>query len=746
MYRRVMQCIGFLILFVLISGTGSVQGQTRLAWQNPGKDFHDALPLGNGDIVVSAWSEQDGDLVFYLSKSDAYDDNNRLLKLGRIRIHLTPNPFSGTTKYTEELDVKKGILEINSDRSDQKMNLRLWVDANNPVVHVDVTGNKKFNVKVGLENWRRKGFQITDTAFSDVFANSIGGSLSTLPAWQYPDTILHQSQRIIWCHENKSSCWSKSLSLQGLDAFARTSADPLLGRVFGASISGAGLRSENDTTLISAGPATEQNISITVLTQQNSSVANWLSSLRDEESGLQKLKAGQAFKAHTAWWEQFWNRSWIDVSTKNDTGKNISLGYNMQRWLNACSGRGKGWIKFNGSLFTLPWRNGDPDYRQWGPASWFQNARLVYWPMLASGDFDLIAPFFGTFINALPLTKARTQEYYGHPGAFFSETMYTWGSYTNGDYGYDRTGLAPGYAVNTYIHYYWSGGLELTTMMLDQYALTQNENFLRDTLLPLAREIITFYGTHWKTGPDGKILFDPAQSLETWQKSTNPTPDIAGLKYDIERLLQIKSSQISQSDKAAWIETLGKIPALPLKKSGDSTYILPAEKFAAESNSENPELYAVFPYRIFGIEKPNLQTGLNSFAVRLHRENYCWYQDEIQAALLGLGVEAGNGLAKRMTDWNKDFRFPAYGGPSNDELPDMDHGGVGQQALQYMILQSDGDKIYLFPAWPSTWDVDFKLHAPKGTTIEGKLKNGKIEHLVVTPESRRKDIVVQFGN
>ena len=44
--------------------------------------------------------------------------------------------------------------------------------------------------------------------------------------------------------------------------------------------------------------------------------------------------------------------------------------------------------------------------------------------------------------------------------------------------------------------------------------------------------------------------------------------------------------------------------------------------------------------------------------------------------------------------------------------------------------------------WPEGWDVDFKLHAPKRTVIEGRVKNGKIAALKVTPESRRKDVVI----
>ena len=34
---------------------------------------------------------------------------------------------------------------------------------------------------------------------------------------------------------------------------------------------------------------------------------------------------------------------------------------------------------------------------------------------------------------------------------------------------------------------------------------------------------------------------------------------------------------------------------------------------------------------------------------------------------------------------------------------------VAMIALQRMLLQYDGDEIYLLPAWPKDWDVEFKL-------------------------------------
>jgi hypothetical protein len=52
----------------------------------------------------------------------------------------------------------------------------------------------------------------------------------------------------------------------------------------------------------------------------------------------------------------------------------------------------------------------------------------------------------------------------------------------------------------------------------------------------------------------------------------------------------------------------------------------------------------------------------------------------------------------------------------------------------------DGDEIRILPAWPKDWDVSFKLHAPRDTTVECVYRHGKIEKLEVTPASRRSDV------
>jgi hypothetical protein len=135
-----------------------------------------------------------------------------------------------------------------------------------------------------------------------------------------------------------------------------------------------------------------------------------------------------------------------------------------------------------------------------------------------------------------------------------------------------------------------------------------------------------------------------------------------------------------------------------------------------------------------------------SYLVRQHKDCWGWQQDGIQAAYLGLRDEASRIVLDNFNTKHEGSRFPAFWGPNYDWVPDQDHGSVNMRALQNMLIQTDGKKIMLFPAWPIHWDVDFRLHAPENTILEGKLENGEIVKLKVTPQFREEDVEIYLNN
>ncbi len=713
-----------------------------LVWDSPSKDAKGSMPIGNGDIGLNVWVEPNGDLVFLIGKTDSFDDFNRLLKLGRIRVRTTPALVQPGQPFTQTLSVVDGQIFIKSGT----VELRVWVDANHPVVQVDVKSVQPIAVQATLENWRQETRALTAKEKGSAYGN-------------WPDKLRvnadlilpHQQDQIAWVHHNTESQWKRNLELTGLAAEAAKGSDPIFHRAFGAIVRGENLAATSDTEFQTAQPVSSCSLQVFPLTQIVETPQDWLKAAAALADGIQKESTQDRLTAHIAWWREFWTRSWISIASNNavapqsgkdardeHTAQTVTQAYNLQRFVSACSGRGAMPIKFNGSIFTVA--GPDPEFRNWGPAYWFQNTRQAYWAMLYAGDYDMMLPLFTMYRNALPLREAATRTYYHHDGAFFPETMYFWGNYTDHNYGTDRKGKPNGLTDNTYIRRYWQGGLELIVMMLDYYDGTQDAAFRDNTLLPLAKSILTFYDQHWPRGADGKILFDPAQSLETWHVAKNPLPEIAGLGYIIPRLMQLP---VDAAVKTQWNKTLQDLPPVPTIQDKDGLRLLPAETYSHKSNIENPQLYGVFPYRTYTLQAggENTRIGLATWNHRAQHEDYGWQQNCIQAALLGLANNAKAGVSSRAVH-TAGYRFPGFFGPNYDWTPEQSHGTNMMTALQRMVLQCEGDQILLLPAWPKDWNASFKLHASQSTTVEGEVKDGQLLNLKVTPEARQKDVVV----
>ena len=408
----------------------------------------------------------------------------------------------------------------------------------------------------------------------------------------------------------------------------------------------------------------------------------------------------------------------------------------LQRYMTACAGRGRYPVKFNGSLFPpdpvhINGNDYDPDFRAWGGDYWFQNTRLIYWPLFASGDLELIAPFFRLYRDAVELGLRRNRAWLGIGGAVQPETMTPWGMYGNGDYGYHRaplestaytSGAEPHLPANPFVRYYWQGGLELLLMALEYLRFHADDAFRDSVIVPLASAYLAHYAEFYNQFHNGRRSFDPASSLETWHQARNPTPDLAALQAILPRLIGLLPD-ISQRE--GWPALLASLPSLPLATTSEGQdVILPAEwTDGRRSNYENPELYAVWPYRIYGVGRADLDRARCTYQSREIRDVYGWHQSGMQAAVLGLAQEAADIVLTNLDRRNEAFAFPVMWGPNYDWVPDQDHGSNLLNTVQLMLLQWDESGAHVFPACPENWDVSFRLHAP-GSTIDGRQVNG----------------------
>ncbi|MBO9610115.1 MAG: hypothetical protein J7639_29420 [Paenibacillaceae bacterium] len=743
----------------------------EVIWDSPSAGSRDSMPAGNGDIGLNVWVEENGDLLVYVSKTDAWDENGRLLKLGRLRVSLTPNALL-RRPFRQTLSLRRGEVAIEAGTAGESVRIAVWCDANRPAVHVEAQADRPVAIAVRLELWRTEERVVPKEELRGFY----GYMNAPEPRVEAPDTVAEtEDDSVIWFHRNERSVWQATMEHQGLGPLTATLTDPLLGLTTGARMAGTGFRRVGACELATEREVTEAALTVVVHGAQTGSAGEWLAQLQEHAAASGAVPLAAARAAHRDWWDAFWRRSYIELgegaagaaesgmakageAAESGTAKageaaTVARGYALQRYLLACAGRGRHPIKFNGSLFTMdidvqsenqPRENFNADYRRWGGHYWFQNTRLMYWPMLAAGDCDLMSPLFAMYERALPLAVGRTRLYYGHEGAYFPETMAFWGTYANDNYGWNREGLPIAHVVNGYIRYYWQGGLELVAMMLAYDAYAADASFRETTLLPLAEAIIGFYDAHYPRDAAGLLRIEPASALETWHEAVNPAPELAGLRHVLAALLACGDGVWPERCTAQWRRMLGELPQVSLDVSDGETRIAAAEELIGPiMNVENPELYAVFPYPLYAVGSGAEEIGRRTFAARRVKRGVGWHQDGIQAAWLGLAEEAWQDVASR---FGAPFgRFPGFFGPNYDWVPDQDHGAAAMMALQSMLLQTRGDAIYVLPAWPSELPVRFKLHAGRGTTVEATYEPGQPVRLQVEPAARRRDVVVCCG-
>ncbi|MDX6766574.1 MAG: DUF5703 domain-containing protein [Candidatus Methylacidiphilales bacterium] len=713
----------------------------NVVWESPSADSAGSMPLGNGETGINLWVEKStGDVLLYIARGDAWTENvvlyrgdYGLAKVGRIRIKLGNGAFRNPQHFRQEYDLATASVTVQADGT----TLRAWVDAHSSLIRLEFNAAKPFSLQAGIDTYRKEELRGTlkfqKVLWSDTLQPAEGDDCLILSK----DTLLEPGpSQIGWCYQNRNPYRIPELQ----------------DWTFGALVFGQNMRTNGPSLLESAEPSSVQRLMIATAAFPAESVPAW-----------QHLAAGRAalsrprdwatdWAAHVAWWHQFWNRSYILVEG-NEAARRLTQGYLLARQIQAFQGRGRYPIKFNGGLFNFDnttkvrnlksgefeERGVNGDFRQWGGHYWFQNTRPMYWPMMAAGDFDLMQPFFRMYRDILFRNEKDCRAHYGHAGAYLAETS----PFTGG-----LPRVLPEQEGNHTRHYY-TPVLELGALMLDYFDHTQDEKFAREYLVPMMDLGLAFFREHFPRDGEGRLRIEPANSAEMFWKTRNPVTDVAGLHYLLPRLIALPTTCLPEKTRSQWRSMRDALPPIPMRKEGANTRILPYESAIdpKEHNQENPELYAIYPFRLFtlgqGAEKEAV--GRYNFGLRRFKRAGCWYQDPVQAALVGDTASAAEGALFALTNKDPRCRFPAFWNIGNDYAPDFDNGGHGMHALQLMLLQSSGSSVYVAPAWPSQWNARFRLHAAGKTTVEGRIKDGRPVDLVFSPAIRRVNAVLPIG-
>ncbi len=728
----------------------------HLLWKTQSENSAQSMPLGGHDLGCNVWVEQN-ELLMYFQQSGGFDENSSMLKQGRIRLAFDRNPFADA--FSQELVLEDGFIRVLGRSGNLSIQIDLWVDVFQPVIHLDLQASSPIGFAVAYEAWRLED-QLVDS-FSDVM-------FQCKEVWMYPgqvtfhhDEFLVNDQSIIFYHRNQSDdlSFDKEMDAQGLQALKHQFYHPQRLLTTGGMLKTNGLQFTGESSgkyqdtpfkawhYRTLQPLASHSLAIILKTGPAETVDTWLAEL---ESAAKKagLDPAAARAATRHWWYDFWQKSHINLNPEigddRDMYWRIGRNYQYYRYLQGCNYFSFWPAKFNGGNFTydpalvLPGFNFSPDYRRWGGGTFTtQNQRLLFWPMLKNGDFAMMPQLFGFFNRLLATEKARTSELIRAKGAVYPEQINYYGLCCTVDHGWTNT---TGLPVEQ-IKYLFSNQLEIALLILEYERYTGSDI---SEYIDFMAAGIEFYDSFYPLDDrDGKMVMYPGNALESYHPVENPADGIAALICVISRMLQLPDRYASADRKLCWQKVLDRLPPLPMTTVNGHKVLAYAKTTSEIHNCEMPQLYAVFPYGIYGIGKPDIETAVNTAKYTVETEqqlsHISWQNMGVQYARLQMQAEAHEFLQRKMADSGR--RFPAFWGPGHDWTPDLNWGGSGSIQLQEMLLQTEGRSIYILPCWDKNIDVDFKLHAPFDTTVEVSLKGGQIEKYRITPPERMADVI-----
>jgi alpha-L-fucosidase 2 len=465
---------------------------------------------------------------------------------------------------------------------------------------------------------------------------------------------------------------------------------------------------------------------------------------------------------HRSWWHAYWNRAAaIKVSSKDGSGEYLENLRNIYLFA-AAAEKGDEYPGSQAGVADL--LSSARDRHRWdSSAFWHWNLRMQTAANISAGVGELNAPYFNLYRENLPSIENWTKTYMeGRPGACIPETM----RFDGQGIEYEsqvNDGKIPGVVgrdcdLGTYPFFNsrtLSTGAEVGLWVWEQYLVTNDREFLVQNY-PVMASAARFLLSYEKPGPDGLLHTSPSNSHETQWDVSDPTTDIAAalalypVTIEAAKLLHRDADLVQQLQAA-----LPKIPPLPRTQlTGPFTLLSPADDAAGEDmiaesylpgaknrNGENIGLEPIWPYNLIGDASPLFELGKRSYAHRLFPWDGGWSFSSIQAARLDMGSEVGAALLRsteRSASCVNGFTGCSGRAPSSGAAPDprsvefyVEQSGVASDALQEALVQDYDGLIRIAPAVPTNWDFDGSVYVHGKTKVDVQVRTGVATTVVI---------------
>lgn len=640
-----------------------------IVYNRPNTNKLHGLFAGNGRMGAMAW-HQNG-LTMQVSGVDI--SQQTAFGAGMAGLTTTPTMDSGYSSYQQRLSLYDGTL---TTRYDSNRTVTLMGSPNSEVmgIHVDDTRGGVQNIAFELSLWN-----------VSTLGNS--GDVPNLDTW-----------KTVTAYADSASA-----------GISRGQADPQnFGYTLAATVEGAPFTTQvvnNSRVRFTITPSTSYTIWFTASTRLNAQGNNSVTQARNVLNSVRSTGYASTLNNFRNWWHAFWQKSFVQYANSSREADYLENVYYLSTYMIASGGYGNYPFHFINGVFRAT-----EDQTKWSNAYWYWNQRDVYNSFLASNHADLMAGFNRMYSRNYNYLKSYTQTRYGIDGLWVPETM-----------GWD--GNARGTINSDYTKNIYSTGTEAAYNMYLQYRYTNDTNYLRTTAYPYMREVVKFYAA--RLSFDGsKYYMETSNSHETYWNVRNAITDLAAVRLLFPLTIQTSTELgLDANLRGQWQNIVNNLVAYPVE---NGAYVPHQPPIAQTRNNENVAVELVWPYDLTGIGYPDHAMAATTWNRRPFPYGNVWAPDAAQAARLGLGDQAMQGMKQMLRQYQN---YP--NGMTNNTNGVYEYLGVHLTAMNEALMQSYNGKIRVFPAIPSdsSFVGKFTLLAKDGFLVSSEREASETKYL-----------------
>jgi hypothetical protein len=644
-----------------------------VVYNRPNTTPSSGLTVGNGHTGAMVWS-QNG-LTAQVSGADLSEQST--YAAGLVNLATSPAMDSGYSTFQQRLSLYDGTL---TTKYDSNRTVTMMGSPNSEVMGIHVADSRSGVSSIAFD------LSLWDPA---TVTNSAG--VPNLTTWKTVSTFADST----------------------VAGFSRGQADPdNFGYTLAATVEGAGFHTQvvNATKVrVTVTPTSDYTIWFTAASRKNAPNHDSVSQARSQLAAVKSTGYATTLTNYRNWWHSFWQRSFVQYSNTAGDADYLENVYYLATYMIASGGYGSYPFHFVNGVYRST-----GDKTKWSNGYWYWNMRDVYNSFLAANHADLMNTFNNLYSRNYATLKAYTNTRYGIDGLWVPETM-GWNGNANGTINSDFTKNI------------LSTGTEAAENMYAQYRYTNDLNYLENTAYPFMRDVVKFYAAKLSHDTATNTYYMASSNAhETYWNVRNAITDLAAVRSLFP--ITIQTSQTLGLDanlRAQWQTILDHLVAYP---SASGAYLPHQPPLTATKNGENVASEVTWPYSTTGIGASDYQTALSTWNSRPFPYGNIWANDAVQAARLGLGDKAFQGMRTMLQ------KYQAYPNGLTDNTNGVfEYLGVHLPAMNESLLQSYNDKIRVFPAVPSdsTFVGKFTLLASGGFQVSSEREGGEIKYVGV---------------